>query len=73
MMPSDKRYFLQNVDAIDPKYRGTKKLLFYNQNRLPAALLYEKNYKSIVVGFPLEALQTQDMVNKVVGLLLSYF
>lgn len=73
MMPSDKRYFLQNVDAIDPKYRGTKKLLFYNQNRLPAALLYEKNYKSIVVGFPLEALQTQDMVNSVVNYLLKSF
>lgn len=73
MMPSDKRYFLQNVDAIDPKYRGTKKLLFYNQNRLPAALLYEKNYKSIVVGFPLEALQTQDMVNDVMKLLVSSF
>lgn len=27
MMPSDKRYFLQNVDAIDPKYRGTKIVL----------------------------------------------
>lgn len=73
MMPSDKRYFLQNVDAIDPKYRGTKKLLFYNQNRLPAALLYVRNYKSIIVGFPLEALQTQEMVNDVMKLLVSSF
>ncbi|MCQ2335957.1 MAG: hypothetical protein MJ010_02100 [Paludibacteraceae bacterium] len=70
MTPSVYKYFLQNVDAIDPKYKGAKKLLYYSENHLPAALYYENR---VVVGFPLEALQTQDMVNDVMRLIVSNF
>lgn len=73
MTPSAERYFLKNVDAIDPKYRGTEKLLFYETNRLPAALLYKKNYKSIILGFPIEALQSQEQINSLMNYLIKNF
>lgn len=71
--PSSERYFLKNVDAVDPKYRGTEKILFYDTNRLPAALLYKRNYKSIVLGFPIEALTSQEQVNSLMRYLVGKF
>lgn len=73
MTPSKERYFLQNVDAVDAKYRGSKTLLYYNTNHLPAALLNIRNYKSIILGFPIEALTSQEQVNNLMKYLISKF
>ncbi|MCQ2350795.1 MAG: fibronectin type III domain-containing protein [Paludibacteraceae bacterium] len=73
MTPSAERYFLQNVDAIDAKYKGAQILLYYSKNRLPAAVYYERSYKTVVVGFPIEALTSQEQVNTLMRHLTNKF
>ncbi|MBO4370431.1 MAG: hypothetical protein J5808_03605 [Paludibacteraceae bacterium] len=56
MTPTVSRYHLQSVDAMRPIDRYGRVLLRYDDSQLPAAVGYDRQWRSVAAGFPLEAI-----------------
>lgn len=72
MQANASQYFLQNVDALQQMDKIAEVLLSYEENKVSAALGFNRNYKVVAAGFPIEALTSDSQRTKVMGLFLNY-
>lgn len=70
--PNPTQYAVQQVDAIQPTDKNSSVLLRYTENNTAAAIGYKGKYKTIISGFPFEALTTATQQLELMRLFLNY-
>ena len=71
---NDKKYVCEAPDAFTPAGKDSYTIFRYPQTSISAAVAYPgKNYKTVVFGFPIETLKTQDQIDKLIGQTLNFF
>lgn len=67
-------YVVENPDAIEPAEEGAFTILRYSENNLSAGVLYRgEQYKTCILGFPVEAIRGQDNRNKLIKQITDVF
>ena len=69
---NDKIYAVKNLDAITAS-DSSKVILRYSENEFPAGIGYREKYGVIVMGFPFEAILTEQARTEVMKSVLRYF
>ena len=71
---NEKRYAVENPDAIVPADKNGETILRYTRNEIPAAV-YSKfpNYRVCAYGFPLEVIQGENQIEKLFGNAFEFF
>ncbi|NCC99653.1 MAG: hypothetical protein EOL95_08150 [Bacteroidia bacterium] len=72
MQANARQYFLQNVDALQQMDKIAEVLLRYDENKVSAALGFNRNYKVVAAGFPIEALTSDSQRTEIMRLFLNY-
>ena len=71
---NDKKYVCEAPDAFTPAGKDSYTIFRYPQTSISAAVAYPgKNYKTVVFGFPIETLKTQDQIDKLIGQTINFF
>lgn len=64
-------YAVESPDALAPAGEGAFTLLQYPESRLGAAVAYDGNYRTVVMGFPFETVmseaQRDDLIKRILG------
>ncbi|WP_143470509.1 fibronectin type III domain-containing protein [Labilibaculum filiforme] len=66
-------YKVEAPDAIEPFGENAKVLLRYSGNNKSAGVLYNGKYQSVILGFPLETLETKAYRNELMKQILQFF
>ena len=71
---NDKKYVCEAPDAFTPAGKDSYTIFRYPQTSISAAVAYPgKNYKTVVFGFPIEILKTQDQIDNLIGQTINFF
>jgi len=71
--PNDISYSVESPDAIEPNGEGAYSICRYAENNLSAAVTYSGKYKICAFGFPLETIQNEKDLSKIMESVLSFF
>ena len=64
----------ETAEAPAPESKDSYTIFRYPQTSISAAVAYPgKNYKTVVFGFPIETLKTQDQIDKLIGQTINFF
>lgn len=66
-------YIVESPDAIEPAATGAYTVMRYSENNLSAGVAYKGAYKTVVLGFPFEALRTTDEKEQLMNAILTFF
>ena len=68
------RYCVESPDGIVPGSRNASSFMRYTDSEISAGICYEgKGYRTVCLGFPIEALTTEDKINEIITLTLEFF
>ena len=71
--PNSLSYVVESPDAIEPASPEAKTIMRYSENGLSAAVAYTGNdYRTCILGFPIEALTSQKEINTLMAHLMRY-
>lgn len=70
---NDKILAIESPDAIDPADSVAESVFKYAENGLGAGVFFKGSYKSCVLGFPIESIETDEQRGKLVSSILSLF
>ncbi len=71
---NSKGYVVENPDAIEPANDNAFTIFRYSENNLSAGVLYEgEDYKSCILGFPIESITEQNNINKLIKNIMEVF
>lgn len=71
---NDQCYVVESPDAIEPAAKGAYTIMRYSENNLSAGVAYRgDDYKTCVLGFPIEALRTQAERSQLIKSVLNFF
>ncbi len=71
---NSKKYVCEAPDAFNPAGKDSYTVFRYPQTSISAAVAYPgTDYKTIVFGFPIEVLKTQDQIDNLIGQTISFF
>lgn len=65
-------YVVESPDAIEPA-EGASTVMRYAENNLSAGVAYNGPYKTVVLGFPFEAIRTEKERNGLMQAILNFF
>ena len=67
-------YVVENPDAIIPANEQSFTILRYSENNLSAGVLYNgSEYKTCILGFPIESLREQDELEQLIKQIMDSF
>ncbi|WP_165157697.1 xanthan lyase [Parabacteroides sp. ZJ-118] len=66
-------YSIESVDGILPADKLAHTILRYAENNIGAGIVYEGKYRTCLLGFPFEALQTPSERNRLMKSILRFF
>ncbi len=66
-------YAVESPDALAPVGEGAFTLLQYPDSRLGAAVAFDGNFRSVVMGFPFETIQDETQRNELMKRILDFF
>ena len=71
---NDKKYVCEAPDAFTPAGKDSYTIFRYPQTSISAAVAYPgKDYKTVVFGFPIETIKSQDQIDKLIGQTINFF
>ena len=71
--PNSLSYVVESPDAIEPASPEAKTIMRYSENGLSAAVAYTGNdYRTCILGFPIEALTSQKEINTLMAHLMRF-
>lgn len=70
--PNEKSYVVEAPDAMTPEGPDAYTIFRYSNN-ISAGVAYSGNYKSVVLGFPIETLTSQEQINEVIAQIIAFF
>ena len=64
-----------NYQAARPGYPGAlyEDIFRYAENNISAGVAYRGDYKTVVLGFPIETLETQEQIDCLIGEIARFF
>lgn len=66
-------YSIESVDGVLPTDKLAHTILRYPENNIGAGIVYERKYRTCLLGFPFEALQTPSERNRLMESILRFF
>jgi hypothetical protein len=66
-------YAAEAPDAIEPADKQSVTAFRYNENNTSAGVMYNGNYKTLVVGFPFETIVSEDSRNELMKQIIDFF
>lgn len=72
-VPNDKCYVVEAPDAMVPVGKDAYTIFRYSDNNISAGVAYKGDYKSVVLGFPIETLKSQEQIDKIIGEIINFF
>ena len=66
-------YSIESVDGVLPTDKLAHTILRYSENNIGAGIVYEGKYRTCLLGFPFEALQTPSERNRLMESILRFF
>lgn len=66
-------YTVEAPDAIEPSGQESKVAFRYSENNASAGVLYTGKYKTIVLGFPFEAILEKEKRNQLMHQIIDFF
>lgn len=66
-------YSIESVDGVLPADKLAHTILRYPENNIGAGIVYEGKYRTCLLGFPFEALQTPSERNRLMESILRFF
>ena len=71
---NEKQYCVESPDGILPGVKGAESFLRYTDSGISAGIVHEgKGYRTVCLGFPIEALESEDSINDIITLTLEFF
>ena len=71
---SPKIYRAESPDGIVPSGKNAYTIMRYKDNDISAGVAYDgSDYRAVSLGFPIEALTTQEQVNSLIGEVCDFF
>ncbi|MDD2595367.1 MAG: xanthan lyase [Bacteroidales bacterium] len=72
--PNTERYAVETPDALVPTDPKAYTVYRYNDNNISAGVVYDGDvYKAVSLGFPIEALESQAQIDKIIYDILNFF
>ena len=73
-LPNPDKYCVETPDGISPAGKSGKVIMRYSDTDIPAGIRFEGNgYKTVCLGFPIEALKNEEEIDKIIKITLEYF
>ena len=66
-------YAVESPDGINPVGDGACTIFRYAENNISAGVAFQGAYKTVILGFPVETLETQDQINCLIGEIARFF
>ena len=68
------QYCVESPDGIVPGVKSATSFLRYTDSGISAGICNEGNgYRTVCLGFPIEALETEESINEIINLTLEFF
>ena len=72
--PNTEKYCVETPDGISPANRQGKVIMRYSDTNTPAGIRYEAGaYRTVCMGFPIEALKNEEDIDTIIKKTLEYF
>lgn len=72
--PNPEKYCIETPDGISPAGKNGKIIMRYSDTEIPAGIRFEGNgYRTVCMGFPIEALKNDEDINTIISKTLEYF
>ena len=73
-LPNDTIYAVECADALAPADKDAFTIFRYTENRISAGVAYKgEKYSTVVLGFPIETIKSQDAINNIIGETIRFF
>lgn len=66
-------YCVESPDGLTPVGPGACTIYRYAENNISAGVAYQGDYKTVVLGFPVETLETQEQIDCLIGEIARFF
>ena len=66
-------YKVESPDAIEPKGKDAKVLFRYKGDNKTAGVCFDGKYRSVILGFPFETIETDRQRDALMGQVLKYW
>lgn len=70
---NDQIYCVESPDGIEPVGTGAYSVFRYAENNISAGVAFQGDYKTVILGFPVETLDTQEQVDCLIGEVARFF
>ena len=70
---NDKVYAVESPDGLTPVGKGAYSIIRYSENNISAGIAYKGDYKTVVLGFPIEALDSREQIDCLIGEIAAFF
>ena len=64
---------MESPDGLNPEGQGAYTVFRYAENNISAGVAYQGDYKTVILGFPVETLDTQEQVDCLIGEVARFF
>ena len=72
--PNPEKYCVETPDGISPSSKMGKVIMRYSDTKIPAGIRHEADsYRTVCLGFPIEALKSEEEIEKIIKKTLEYF
>ena len=71
--PNDKIYNVETPDALVPVGSDSFTIFRYSENNISAGVAYKGEYRSVVLGFPIETLSRSEQLDRMVKEVITFF
>ena len=72
--PNPQKYCVETPDGISPAGKQGKVIMRYSDTNIPAGIRHEGNgYRTVCLGFPIEALKDEEDIDTIIRKTLEYF
>ncbi len=68
-----KLYCVESPDGLMPVGDGACTIFRYAENNISAGVAYQGDYKTVVLGFPVETIETQEEINCLIDEIANFF
>ncbi len=70
---NDRIYAVESPDGLVPAGTGAYTVFRYKENNISAGVAYQGGYKTVVLGFPVETLDSQEQINCLMQEIIRFF
>ena len=71
--PNSAVYCVESPDGIVPASEDAWTIFRYTDNNISAGVAYKGNYNSVILGFPIETLQSEEQIQSIINEVIRFF